>query len=304
MSSQPSSSERIAWETNRRTRLAVPAVAGGILYLIGAILLNAALSALPAVGLLQGLSPALAGHRAPAVSPRAPEVAYLSKHALYLIVSSLLTALAIAVLVLVLVLIVDATRYRRPESWPPARLVVLIAGSGFALVNVVHWVALALLSHSFTHSHNQSSKAVDRALLVSGGLGVTLQTLGLFLALGLAVGMIVAMVGAMRTGLLPRWLAVLGIFSGLLFLPLFGSATFQLIPSFWLAATGILLLGRLPSGDPPAWAAGESIPWPSGAEMRARRGASSNGDSRGGVDGPAEPVMPQSSRARKRKRNR
>jgi hypothetical protein len=303
MSSQPSTSEQIAWETNRRTRLAVPAVAGGILYLIGAILLNAALSELPAVGLIQGLSPALAGHRGPAVSPRAPEVAYLSKHALYLIVSSVLTALAIAVLVLVLMLIVDATRYRRPESWPPARLVVLVGGSAFALVNIAHWVALVVLSHSFTHSHSQSGKAVDRALLISGGLGVTLQTLGLLLALALAIGMIAAMVGAMRAGLLPRWLAVLGILSGLLFLPLFG-ATLQLVTAFWMAATGILLLGRLPGGDPPAWAAGEAIPWPSGAEMRAQRGASSNGASRGGDSAPAEPVMPQSSRARKRKRNR
>lgn len=254
------------------------------------------------MGLVQGLSPALTGQRAPAVSARAPEVAYLSKHALWLISSSVLTAIAIAVLVLVLVLIVDATRYRRPESWPPARLVVLIAGSAFALVNVIHWVALVVLSHSFTHSHDQSGKAVDRALLTSGGLGVTLQTLGLFLALALTVGMIAAMVGALRAGLLPRWLAVLGIFSGLLFLPLFGSTTFQLIPAFWMAATGFLLLGRLPSGEPPAWKAGEAIPWPSGAEMRAQRKGSSNGASRDGTSTPVEPVMPQSGRSRRRKR--
>jgi hypothetical protein len=298
-----STSEQIASETHRRTRLAAPVVAGGILYFLGAIILNAALSELPAVGLVQGLSPALAGRRAAPVSPRAPEVAYLSKHALGLIASSVLTAISIAALVLVLVLIVDATRYRRPESWPPARLVVIVAGSGFALINVVHWVALVVLSHSFTHSNDQSGKAVDRALLTSGGLGVVLQALGLLLALALTVGMIAAMVGALRGGLLPRWLSVLGIFSGLLFLPLFGSSELQLIPAFWMVATGFLLLGRLPGGEPPAWSAGEAIPWPSGAEMRSKR-PSANGSSRAGEDAPAEPAMPQSSRARKRRRSR
>jgi hypothetical protein len=36
-------------------------------------------------------------------------------------------------------------------------------------------------------------------------------------------------------------------------------------------ATGILLAGRLPGGDPPAWAAGQARPWPTQAEQRARR---------------------------------
>jgi hypothetical protein len=262
---------QVASESRRRARLGVPTVAGGVLYLLSAIILNAALSGLPAVGLMQGLAPALNGRPALAASPRAAEVAFLDKRAFGLIAGSVLAAIAVGLLVLVVLFILDATRFRRPQTWPPARPAVLAGGLAFAVLNIVHWVAIAVQAHSFVHGHDFSGKAVDRALLTSGGFGVTLQALGLFVALALAVGMIATMVAAMRAGLLPRWLAVLGMFAGLLFLPLFGSSTFQLIPTFWMVAVGILLLGRLPGGDPPAWAAGEARPWPTQAELRAQR---------------------------------
>jgi hypothetical protein len=273
MAKQSPIAEQLAKESHRRARLAIPAVAGGVLYLLSAIMLNAALSGLPAVGIVQGLSPALGGRAAPAASPRAAEVAFIDKRAFDLIASSILTAIAVGLLVLVLLFILDATRYRRPQTWPPARPAVLVGGIAFAVLNVVHWVAIAVQAHNFTHGHDFSGKAVDRALLTSGGLGVTLQALGLFVALALTVGMIATMVATMRAGLLPRWLAVLGIFAGLLFLPLFGSSTFQLIPTFWMVAVGILFLGRLPGGDPPAWASGEATPWPTQAELREQREA-------------------------------
>ena len=66
--------ERVSFETARRARLAVPALAGGVLYLLSGIILSAALKELPAVGVVQGLEPALQGRAAPVVSPRAPEV--------------------------------------------------------------------------------------------------------------------------------------------------------------------------------------------------------------------------------------
>jgi hypothetical protein len=90
------------------------------------------------------------------------------------------------------------------------------------------------------------------------------------------------MLGSLRAGLLPRWLSVLGILSGLLFLPFFGTTTLQLIPTFWLVATGILLMERWPNGDPPAWAAGEARPWPTQAEIRAKREEEKEGAPGGG----------------------
>jgi hypothetical protein len=267
------------------------------------------------VGIVQGLEPALRGEANPAVSPRAAEVRFIDHHAFGLIAGSVLTAIAVAALTLVLLFLADCTRFRRPDSWPAARPLVLIGGIGYAALNLIHEIALAIEAHKFTHGGDFGNKAVEKALLSSGGAGITLGLLGLLAALALAIGMIAVAVGAMRAGLLPRWLSVLGVISGLLFLPFFATATLQLIPTFWLVATGILLMERWPSGDPPAWAAGEARPWPTQAELRAERERGSddsdeakrrNGGSQPAVATgdpvPAPTPVPGGSRRKRRKR--
>jgi hypothetical protein len=317
MAAATETEQRVALESARRARLAVPAVAGGVLYLLSGIILSAALKELPAVGIVQGLEPALRGQSSPAVSPRAAEVRYIDHHAFYLIVGTLLTAIAVVALTLVLLFIIDATTFRRP-TWPATRPLVIVGGFGVALLNLVHEVALVLEAHQFVTGPNFTNKAVDKALLTTGSAGIVLGLLGLFAALALAIGMIATMLGSMRAGLLPRWVSVLGILSGLLFLPFFGTPTLQLIPTFWLVATGILLMERWPSGDPPAWAAGEARPWPTQAEQRAKReqekGGGSDGPSRGPKSArngeqtladvaPAPTPVAGGSRRKRRKRN-
>ena len=273
--------QRTAFESARRARLAVPAVAGGVLYLLSGIILSATLKELPAVGVIQGLEPVLRGEPNSPVSPRAAEVKYIDHHALGLIAGSVLTAISVVVLTLVLLFIVESTRFRRP-TWPAGRPLVLIGGVGVASLNVIHEVILVVEAHKFTTRGNFTNDAVDKALLTTGTAGIVLGLLGLIAALALAVGMIGVMLGSMRAGLLPRWLSVLGILSGLLFLPFFGTTTLQLIPTFWLVATGILLMERWPNGDPPAWAAGEERPWPTQAEVRAKREEEKEGAPPGG----------------------
>jgi hypothetical protein len=273
--------QRTTFESARRARLAVPAVAGGVLYLLSGIIVSSALKELPAVGIVQGLEPVLRGAPVLTVSPRAPEVSYIDHHAFALIAGSVLTAIAVGALTLVLLFIVDSTRFRRPETWPPGRAFVLAGGIGYALMNLVHQVLLVVGAHKFVTGKDFSGSAVERALLTAGSVGVTMALIALLAALALAVGMIAVMVGSMRAGLLPRWLSVLGILSGLLFLPFFGTATLQLIPTFWLVATGILLMERWPGGDPAAWAAGEARPWPTQAEQRAKREEEKSGGSGG-----------------------
>jgi hypothetical protein len=274
--------ERTAFETERRARLGVPAIAGGVLYLLSAIILNATLKELPTVGVVQGLEPVLRGEANPTVSPRAAEVKYIDHHAFGLIVGNLLAALAVLALTLVLLFIIDCTRFRRPETWRAGPQLVLIGGIGYALLNLIHEVVLAIEAHSFVSAGNFTNSAVEKALLATGFVGISLSLLGLLAALALTVGMIAVMVGSMRAGLLPRWLSVLGTLAGVLFLPLFNSPYLQFILTFWLAAVGVLLMERWPGGDPPAWAAGEARPWPTQADMRAQReaGSESTADAR------------------------
>jgi hypothetical protein len=299
--------EQVARESDRRNRLSVPAFAGGVLYLLSGIVISSTLRGAPTVGLLEGLAPALRGDANPSVSPRAAEVRFINHHAFGLIAGSALAAIAVGVLTLVLVLVLEATRFRRPETWPAARPFVLIGGVGVLLLNLVHAIVLAVGAHSFASGHDFSNHAADRALLTTGAPGLVLGFGGLLAALALAVGMGVTMIASMRVGLLPRWLSILGVFAGVFFLPFFSSTTtLELITAFWLVAAGILLMGRWPNGEPAAWAAGEARPWPSQAELRAAKqgGKVQPALSTAGADvapAPASPVSSRSSRKRRRK---
>jgi hypothetical protein len=90
-------------------------------------------------------------------------------------------------------------------------------------------------------------------LLIVGGL---ISTIGV---LSLVFGMIYTNLWAMRTGLLSRFWGALGMAFGLfLVIPLFPP-----IPGLvlWFAAIGLMFLGLWPRPLPPAWEAGEAVPW-------------------------------------------
>ncbi len=263
--------QQVAHESERRNRLAVPAFAGGVLYLLSSIIVSSTLKGQPTVGLLQGLAPALSGQTSTPVSPRAPEVRFISHHAFPLIAGSTLAAISIVALTLILLTLLDATRCRRPETFAAARPLVLAGGIAFALVSVGHQVATSIETHNFAVGHDFSDHAVER-VLTTGPTNTVLDYVDLLAGLALAAGMITVMVNALRVGLLPRWMGILGIFSAvLIFLPIGGE--FEIVPAFWLVMVGILFVGRWPGGDPPAWPSGEARPWPSRAQMQeARRG--------------------------------
>jgi hypothetical protein len=90
--------------------------------------------------------------------------------------------------------------------------------------------------------------------------------------LGLVVAMIYISLQALRTGLLTRFVGSLGIALGasmILILPL---ALLGMV--VWIGYLGLLFVGRVPGGRPPAWETGEAMPWPKpGAEPPAAPGA-------------------------------
>lgn len=88
--------------------------------------------------------------------------------------------------------------------------------------------------------------------------------LGLAGGLGLVVALFYSCLWAMRTGLLTRFWGSLGMALGIAVL--FGLMPFVLL---WFIYFGALLLDRVPGGKPPAWAAGEAIPWPTPGEKAA-----------------------------------
>jgi hypothetical protein len=298
-------SQQVAHESERRARLGVPAAAGGVLFLLSAILVNSVIGALPSVGLLQGLEPALRGTVTPARSARAEEVKYLSHHAFGLIAGSVLEAIAAGALTLVLLFLLSATRFRRPETPRAAGPLVIAGGAGLAVFGIASQVVRAIRTHEFATGHDFSEHAVEHAL-TKGAANLVVGYLGLLAPLLLALGLIMVLLSATRVGLIPRWMRGLGIAAAVVILPVFASIFYlQLVPAAWLVSIAFLLMGRLPSGDPPAWAAGVACPWPSPAEVRAAKQDADSG-SGGGADVAPAPAQPTanggSSRKRRRKR--
>ncbi len=297
-------------ESARRARLAVPAFAGGFLYLLSAIIISTTLRGAPTVGVIQGLTPALEGVGNPAVSPRTAEVKFISHHAFALLAGGILAAAAVGILTLILVLLADATIFRRPESFKPMRPLIIAGGIGVAVVTIAHQIVSAVETHKFAVGSNHTNSAVESAL-TTGTATALVDYLALIAGLVLAIGMIGLMINALRVGLLVRWMAFLGMFTGLLIVLPIGGAELQVVPAFWMVMAGILYAGKWPNGEPPAWKDGEARPWPSRAPAQ-RRGApepaaatAGNGSASSAVPAPAPaPAGAGSGSSRKRRRKR
>jgi hypothetical protein len=82
--------------------------------------------------------------------------------------------------------------------------------------------------------------------------------------LGLAFALFYSCLHAMRVGLLSRFWGSLGMALGVAAILLL--VQFTMIFFIYL---GLLLLGKLPGGRPPAWEAGEAVPWPTPGEKAA-----------------------------------
>jgi len=87
---------------------------------------------------------------------------------------------------------------------------------------------------------------------------------GLAGRLGLAFALLYSCLWAMRTGLLTRFWGSLGMAMGVAALLLLIE-----LPLIWFLYFAILVGGWVPGGRPPAWAAGEAVPWPTPGEKAA-----------------------------------
>jgi hypothetical protein len=122
--------------------------------------------------------------------------------------------------------------------------------------------------------------------------------MGLAGVLGFSVSMLYTCLWSMRVGLLTRFWGSLGMALGAV------SFLFFQFALLWFVFAGLLFVGWVPGGRPPAWAAGEAIPWPAPGEEPGEPAAAEepapSQDDTGDVAGPA----PQRGSRRKRKRRR
>jgi hypothetical protein len=152
----------------------------------------------------------------------------------------------------------------------------LVGGGLSAVTAVAYAIAIAHKADQFVSHGNQTYEEANH--LTSTGYVVALPLIAQLASLLLTVGFVMIALNAMRVGLLTRFMGYLGIFAGVLVLLPIGSPV-PVVQGFWLLSLAYLISGRWPSGVPAAWRSGRAEPWPSSAELRARReaAASTNG---------------------------
>jgi putative Mn2+ efflux pump MntP len=205
------------------------------------------------------------------------------------LIGSIMQALGTALVAVVLVYLFKATRYRRKQMLQAALALAIAGPIAAAVVGIGIQIDRINIGHDFVaHRPPPPSTAklagitdandyldevkklglekradqylTDKTSPVLTGIGFASN-----LALGFAT--VIIALNAMRAGLLSRFMGILGIIIGALYvLPLLGGP--QILQLFWLGALGVLFLGRWPGGAGPAWASGEEVPWPTAAQQR------------------------------------
>jgi MFS family permease len=259
--------ETLADEQRRRIPAAVASIAAGVLTLFGGVVTAAVFSDRPTVPVLDALREHLAVQTSePGLKAR--QVLWADQNAVKLVALGVVLALAAAAIGLALSYLYRSVKERRPEL-PRAVFVALAVGAVLlSVASLMQSVGSVLAASAFADAADQSANAArdaqaSPAVLAAGFM----QIVGVF---AIAIAFVLLSLNGMRVGLLTRFMGVLGMIVGALFILPLGSSL-PIVQSFWLVALGVLFLGRWPSGMPPAWAAGDAQPWPTQQELREAR---------------------------------
>jgi hypothetical protein len=297
-SSTPPVEEILARERRDRQRAGFAALLAAVLAVLAGVLPQAIYADFPRVYLLDALRDA-AGERAGQPGLRTAQVLFIHDKALPLLAATLVQAAMVLLVGYILVFLLRAATDRGATAPRMARTLAIVGAGASALGAVVLQIGVMVDASRFAGSADHSTAAAHDAL--RGAAVVAGSAVGFFGGLALAAAFVMISIGAMRIGLLTRFVGVLGAICGVLLVlgPATGSSTF-IVQTFWLLMVALLLLGRWPAGTPPAWQSGEGMPWPSQQEIREARqrgragGAALGRGARAERDVPGEPGEPQS----------
>jgi len=224
--------------------------------------------------------------------------------------SSILQAIGIALLAVPLFYLFRAAQARSPAVRRQLVGVVIAAPLFLAVLAILSGVSLLQGASDFVNDQLPALEAKalpldgDRADDLAGDAISDAPVRSLAAGFGLAgqIGFVVAMVytclHAMRTGLLTRFWGSLGMALGAV------SFIFFQFALLWFVYLGMLLLGRVPGGKPPAWESGEAEPWPTPAEKAAAELAGPATEPEEPAEGPAEPTSGEPAEPRRKRKQR
>jgi hypothetical protein len=270
----PTPEQTLAWEAQRRRAAGLSAAGSALVTIAGSLATGLALGRVPSfddrtLTLLDTLGRAADGR--PLGGGRlAAQTVYLGDHAVVPIIGTVLFALGTLLIFPPMAYLFRATRARRPGFQQLSLVLLAIGAVGFGIGRGVAELTRFIGAAGFDGGTNAAA-----ADALTGGPYLIGQVLWQAGALALGFAFVLICLNAMRTGLLTRFMGILGVIVGATFvLPLDQQG---IIRVFWLGALAALILGRWPSGVPAAWAAGEAVPWPTQQELRERPGRAGRG---------------------------
>ena len=222
-------------------------------------------------------------------------------HETQYIVYGVLTALSMVTFIIPLNYLYKVTRFRRPEL-PAVTRILIIVGPLLVFVAAV-WGPFRQIhaADQFVAGAVKTKKHADDLVRHST---TTVAAISLPAALATAIGTVLVSLHAMRAGLLSRFMGVLGmILGGLFVIPL---APVPVVQLFWVLALGALFLGFWPGvGRGPAWVTGDPDPWPAPQGRFMQPSPTDEPEDADGEEPAPDPApTPRTSRKRKRKARR
>jgi hypothetical protein len=259
--------QQLDWEARQRPRAAIAALLAAVLVFGGQLFRGAAFADAPRGELLDALDRLQAPGpvaRQPSVQVEAAQ--YLDDRTMSVLLPSIIEGIGYFALAYALTFLAAATRARRPQFPRIALYLPAVGGVLMGVVAIAGAVGRVIDVSDFLDGPRTVTAADDIGF---GTFSIAAQVLYLPAALTFAAAYVLVCLNAMRAGLLTRFMGILGVIVGTLVIIQLGP--FPVVQTFWLGGLALLLVGRRPGGDPPAWRTGREEPWPSQREMAEER---------------------------------
>ena len=195
------------------------------------------------------------------------QLLFFNSHRGSLLPAAILAGIGSLLLVGPLLYLFRATQARRPQLPGVAQITAWVGPLAAGVGQIALQIVLLDKAHEFATTGAQTYAQAKH--ITDEGILKVMQGLQLAGQLSLGFAFVIISLNAMRVGLLTRFMGVLGIIVGVLFVIPLG--TLQIVQPFWLGALVALILGRWPNGQPPAWKTGKAEPWPTQQELREER---------------------------------
>ena len=271
----PEAEEVLAWEAANRGRAGVAALAASVLTVLGVILTTLSQPGASEfddkiVTVVDAMGRAANGEPIPPGRISAFTVD-VGQHPVAPIAGAILYGLGSLAIYFAMAYLFRAARARRPAMQQVALVLAAVGAVGFGVGRAVAEVARYLGAHDFVNAADKTNSAATTRSARPPPSSASSSGRPAALALGFGIAMI--SLNAMRVGLLSRFMGVLGVIVGVAVAPILPIDQQGIIRVFWLAALGLLFLGRWPAGTPKAWTTGEAEPWPTQQQLREQRDA-------------------------------